>query len=90
MGPRFGTLIFKRCLIFSWLVAQITAVENISRNGPRNCRSPFDFAQGRLSAAPDFLSNLVALAIFMRLSLLKGAHAVLSSAAWQEIRVRSP
>jgi hypothetical protein len=41
------------------------------------------------SAAPDFLSNLVALAIFMRLSLLKGAHAVLSSAAWQEIRVRS-
>jgi len=25
----------------------------------------------------------------MRLSLRKGAHAVLSSAAWQEIRVRS-
>jgi hypothetical protein len=33
--------------------------------------------------------NLVALANFMRLSLLKGAHAVLSCAAWQEIRVRS-
>jgi hypothetical protein len=25
----------------------------------------------------------------MRLSLLKAAHAVVSSAAWQEIRVRS-
>jgi hypothetical protein len=31
----------------------------------------------------------VALANFMRLSLLKGAHAGLSSAAWQEIRVRA-
>jgi hypothetical protein len=31
----------------------------------------------------------VALANFMRLSLLKAAHAVVSSAAWQEIRVRS-
>jgi hypothetical protein len=41
------------------------------------------------SASPDFLLNLVALANFMRLSLLKGAHAALSSAAWQEIRVRS-
>jgi hypothetical protein len=32
---------------------------------------------------------LVALAKFMRLSLLKAAHVVVSSAAWQEIRVRS-
>jgi hypothetical protein len=40
-------------------------------------------------ASPDFLLNLVALANFMRLSLLKGAHAALSCAAWQEIRVRS-
>jgi hypothetical protein len=31
----------------------------------------------------------VALANFMRLSVLKAAHAVVSSAAWQEIRVRS-
>jgi hypothetical protein len=31
---------------------------------------------------------LVALANIMRLSLRKGAHAVLSSAAWQKIRVR--
>ena len=38
---------------------------------------------------PDFLWNLVALANFMRLSLRKGAHVVVSSAAWQEIRVRS-
>jgi hypothetical protein len=41
------------------------------------------------SAAPDFLSDLVALANFMRLSLMKGAHVALSGAAWQEIRVRS-
>ena len=39
-------------------------------------------------APPDFLLRLVALANFMRLSLLKAAHAVVSSAAWQEIRVR--
>jgi hypothetical protein len=32
---------------------------------------------------------LVALADIMRLSLKKGAHSALSSAAWQEIRVRS-
>jgi hypothetical protein len=31
----------------------------------------------------------VALANITRLSLKKGAHAVLSGAAWQEIRVRS-
>jgi hypothetical protein len=40
-------------------------------------------------APPDFLWNLVASANFMRLSLRRGAFAVLSSAAWQEIRVRS-
>ncbi len=40
-------------------------------------------------ATPDFLLNWVALASFMRLSLLKGARAALSNAAWQEIRVRS-
>jgi hypothetical protein len=32
---------------------------------------------------------LVALANIIRLSLKKGAHAVVSGAAWQEIRVRS-
>ena len=40
-------------------------------------------------ASPDFLWNLVASVNSMRLSSRKGAHAVLSSAAWQEIRVRS-
>jgi len=35
------------------------------------------------------LQKLVALANIMRLSLKKGAHAVLSNAAWQEIQVRS-
>jgi hypothetical protein len=39
-------------------------------------------------APPDFLRRLVALANFMRLSLRKGAQTALSSAAWQEIRVR--
>src|ERR1700691_3374687 len=41
------------------------------------------------SATPDFLFRLVVLVHFMRLSLRKGAHAAMSSAAWQEIRVRS-
>jgi hypothetical protein len=40
-------------------------------------------------ATPDFLLTLVALVHFMRPSLRKGAHAALSIAAWQEIRVRS-
>ena len=40
-------------------------------------------------ATPDFLWNLVALVHFMRPSLRKGAHAAVSSDAWQEIRVRS-
>ena len=38
-------------------------------------------------APPDFLLRFMALMHFMRLSLRKGAHAALSSAAWQEIRV---
>ncbi len=40
-------------------------------------------------ATPDFLWNLVALVHFMRPSLRKGARVALSSAEWQEIRVRS-
>jgi hypothetical protein len=36
---------------------------------------------------PDFLRRLVALIHFMRLSLMKSAHADLSSTAWQEIGV---
>jgi hypothetical protein len=47
-----------------------------------NCRSLH-------CATPDFLLVLMALANFMRLSLLKAAHAFVSSAGWQEIRVRS-
>jgi hypothetical protein len=37
---------------------------------------------------PDFLWRLVALIHSMRLSLMKGAHADLSSTAWQEIGVK--
>jgi hypothetical protein len=40
-------------------------------------------------APPDFLLNLVGSASFMRLSLRKAAHPALSTAAQQEIRVRS-
>jgi hypothetical protein len=39
-------------------------------------------------APADFPWNLVASGNLMRLSLRKGAHAALSSAVWQEIRVR--
>jgi hypothetical protein len=42
------------------------------------------------SPSPDFLLKLVALANFMRLSLMKGARAALSGAAQQEIRFASP
>jgi hypothetical protein len=38
-------------------------------------------------APPDFLSNLLALANLMRLSLLKAAHAVIEWCHVQEIRV---
>jgi hypothetical protein len=62
------------------------------RSASALCRKTFPGMVRRTadpSASPDFLWNLVALANFMRLSLLKGAHAALSYAAWQEIRVRS-
>jgi hypothetical protein len=36
---------------------------------------------------PDFLLVFVALASYMRLSLMKAAHAAVSSVAWQVIRV---
>jgi hypothetical protein len=41
-------------------------------------------------ASPDFLSGLVALANFMRLSLRKAAYVVLDGAAMQEIRLPLP
>jgi hypothetical protein len=43
---------------------------------------PVTAAANRCS--PDLLSTLVALASFMRLSLLKAAHAVVSSAAYRK------
>ena len=45
-------------------------------------------SEGGPGFSPDFLWNLVASVNFMRLSSRKGARAVLSSASWQEIRVR--
>jgi len=56
---------------------------------------PGELGAGRVNrrslhyAPPNFLWNLVASANLMRLSLRRGAFAVLSSATWQEIRVRS-
>jgi hypothetical protein len=52
------------------------------RDNPKENRRSLHYA------TPDFLLSLVALAIVMRLSL-KAAHVTMSSAAWQEIRVRS-
>jgi hypothetical protein len=62
----------------------------------KNRKVPFDFAQARLYATrvsnlgrvpqvragvpPDFLLCLLALAYFMRLSLMKAAHAALGGA----------
>ena len=48
--------------------------------------SPAD--EGWVPHSPDFLRRLVALIHSMRLSLMKGAHADLSSTAWQEIGVK--
>jgi hypothetical protein len=54
-------------------------------------RRPLCGSRGALQVArlrsPGFLLRFVALMHFMRLSLRKGAHAALSSATWQEIRV---
>jgi hypothetical protein len=52
------------------------------------CRGSFH--PSNLTFPLDFLWSLVALAHFMRLSLLKGARATSSCAAWQEIRVGDP
>jgi hypothetical protein len=49
-------------------------------------RQPSFISESACAASPDFLSRLVALANFMRLSLRKAAHAAISGAAWQEIR----
>jgi hypothetical protein len=53
----------------------------------RFCLKPREDRRSLHYATPDFLLISVALSNFMRLSLLKAAHAVVSSAAWQEIRV---
>jgi hypothetical protein len=41
---------------------------------------------GSPKRTPDFLWSLLALASFMRLSLMKAAHADVGHAPWQEIR----
>src|SRR5271154_4940010 len=65
--------------------------------GPKNSSFP-EVGEGRpdcltgnegwVPHCPDFLWRLVALIHSMRLSLIKGAHADLSSTAWQEIGVK--
>src|SRR5271156_7063120 len=53
-------------------VRSLHSVENISRHGPRNCRS---------LGCPGFPVKVGDVAIFMRFSLQKTAHAALASAA---------
>jgi hypothetical protein len=48
-------------------------------------RAYFTGNEGWVPHCPNFLRRLVALIRSMRLSLMKGAHADLSGAAWQEI-----
>jgi hypothetical protein len=48
----------------------------------------FTVNEGWVPHCPDFLWRLAALIHSMRLSLMKGAHADLSSTAWQEIGVK--
>jgi hypothetical protein len=48
----------------------------------------FTVNKGWVPHGPDFLWRLVALIHCMRLSLMKGAHADLSSTAWREIGVK--
>jgi hypothetical protein len=61
--------------------------------GRKDGRSPTRFFATPATNAgcpicPDFLQRLLALIHSMRLSLMKGAHADLSSTAWQEIGVK--
>jgi hypothetical protein len=75
-----------------WAIGNQTCPNSGSATKLRVPHGEFGRAEGRTadpSATPDFLWNLVALAHSMRPSLRKGAHADLSSEAWQEIRVRS-
>ena len=57
-------------------------------NEPCASGSSFTGNEGWVPHCPDFLRRLVALIHSMRLSLMKGAHADLSSTAWQEIGVK--
>jgi hypothetical protein len=66
----------------AWQEIRVRSVEKHLQEGASTQRS-------LRCATPDFRLSLVALAIFMRLSLTKAAHAAMSRAAWQEIRVRS-
>ena len=56
--------------------------------GELTVRRPLCGSRGALQIprlrSPGFLLRFVALMHFMRLSLREGAHAALSSAAWQE------
>jgi hypothetical protein len=60
----------------------VSGLKSLRENWRRNRRSLH-------CAASDFLSRLVALVNFMRLSLMKAAHVVVSNAVKEEIRVRS-
>jgi len=69
-------------MLVDWLTEQQIPVRLRSHGRPGQAGQALHFAP------PDFLLNLVGSASFMRLSLRKAAHAALSTAAQQEIRVR--
>jgi hypothetical protein len=60
----------------------------LKRLRKNSCLVCFTGNEGWVPHGPDFLWRLAALIHPMRLSLMKGAHADLSSTAWQEIGVK--
>jgi hypothetical protein len=68
---------------FSWGVDSGPA-----RSDSQQTRESRTGNEGWVPHGPDFLWRVVALRHSMRLSLMKGAHAELSSTAWQEIGVK--
>jgi hypothetical protein len=51
-------------------------------SGPKQCANHKKNRRSLHYAPPDFLFNLIALAILMRLSLRKGAYVDAASSAW--------
>jgi hypothetical protein len=70
------------------LPTRVTALPFVIPSEAEGSAVSLSLAKAGCPICPDFLRRLVASIHFMRLSLLKGAHADLSSTAWQEIGVK--